>query len=381
MRNVLVSSCLFSLASSALIATEGVGYNPSYLPYGRTGANLYLEGDFLWMRAEGDGLGYAEVIEVKKESSGLTNRHIDTEDLNFTWDPGFRLAVGYTFPVNGWDLKGSWMSFYTVAKADLFQDRNISSSYVTAWNTNIYDLNQIFCMAQLDGATFHIEEQSAKGRWHWQLDDFSILLGKAYFPSPCFMMHPFMGVRAIYSRQKYKSDVDQLVTLSDPMDGDLTFEASPSSEAKNDFQAYGFQGGLEMRWLMSSCLHLFGTLSLSTVRGKVKSSFDEGQGGDFIILVDDIGINVNSLLLNNHVKNEFFDWKAVGDLSAGVRWTTPLIFCQGALSIFAAWEQHLYYNLNHFRPVTSPNVNLPNYTAPQGDLSLWGFSFGLSVDF
>jgi hypothetical protein len=371
-----------TIATFHLAYGEGdYGYNYSCLPTTSRVGTFYLSGEALFFRTDGEGLGFAQLIE---ETGGAADRVISVKDidLDFKWDWGYRFAVGYTCPINGWDLKGTWTHFCTDATACTYQDEPpISAIVSTAWNSNIYDLNHISCLEELDGASFYVEKQAANGLWQWRLDDISALLGKSFYPSPCFAMRPFIGLRGLYSSQEYRSHLNQIVTLAIPAEGDLSFEASPLGRSKCDFFAIGLQGGLEMRWFFASYCDLFGTCSISTVRGKVKTSFEEKQGGEFVILLDQNNINLNTLILSTNIHNEFYDYKAIGDLALGLRVGTPIGAGRTKISGFVAYEQHLYYHFNNFRPAAVPCKNPLTSTIPGGDLSLWGVSAGISVDF
>lgn len=370
------------LTSQAYCGEGDYGYNYSCLPTNSRLGTFYLEGAALFFHADGEGLGFADLIEVRTPGDGESISDIKGINLDFEWDFGYRATAGYTFPLNGWDFKGSWTHFFTDATAKLAQDHPpISALVFTAWNTSLFDLNDISCLEKLNGAHLTVESQEAKGAWRWTLEDFSLLIGKSYYPSPCFALRPFLGLRGLYSSQTYNSALDQVITIHVPSEGDLTFEAFPISRSKCQFQALGLQAGLDMRWFFATYCDLFASLAFSSIRGRVKSSFQEIQGGDFIVLIDHNDINLNTLVLDTGIQNHYYDWKTVSDLTAGLRVGMPLSACRMRVSGYIAWEQHLFYHFNNFRPVVVPNGSPVTSTISQGDLSLWGLSAGISVDF
>jgi hypothetical protein len=71
---------------------------------------VYVAADFLWWRAENHGYSYAFNRTENSWVQGKVMR------VNPSWDPGFRLALGWNAGYDQWDILAAWTWYYNKAK-------------------------------------------------------------------------------------------------------------------------------------------------------------------------------------------------------------------------------------------------------------------------
>lgn len=92
--------------------------------------NLSISGEFLYWRAFQSGL---DICVPRRVSDRITpSGHVTStfsgkgHDLDFRWDPGYRVGVRYGFACNEWDIAASWTHFHSHANGSGHRHWNIN---------------------------------------------------------------------------------------------------------------------------------------------------------------------------------------------------------------------------------------------------------------
>ncbi len=262
-----------------------------------------LEADLIYWKADVDGVGYAtkSLVEQANGSSGNVDTHIRVQTPQFSYDPGFRLGLGFQAPFDLYDVFVVWTRFSTLGK-DKAEGTLVFPDPVSG-NTVIVD--QIGLIKDLASVP---NEASAKcGIKNNVLD---VQLARGIAMSRSFFLRPYFGVRGVWSAIDWRIRVGRQLIALEPFNQDST-----QLKVKNDFQAVGGLVGLEMDW---SAPLGFGV----TIRGAgalVWGRSEEMTRQKYLVLPSE-----SSTVLSQDFKadNAFYCVKGILELFAGAFWET-----------------------------------------------------------
>jgi len=295
----------------------------------------FISADLLYWRAHQGGFVCGCMPEDTNnfiDSSGnvISTFRGHSKDLDFRWDPGFRLGTGYEFGDQSWDAAVYWTHFHT-----------------HAYNHHHHE--------------FH------KFRWKLDYDVIDVLLGYK-FCAESFTFRPFIGIRTALIDQRVKAN-SRMIEASAIDISSFSSSSSFSAESfinssssdfflseehnKDRFRGVGPLIGIEADWKFGCGFSLYACASVSTLYGHFNLRFD----------------GFNTFLGGTHIcykKSRIDSCQISTDLMLGIRWQQCL--CNNIqLTYQFALEQHRYYDHNH----------LGGY----GDLCLDGVSFSAGLSF
>ena len=289
----------------------------------------FVSAEFLYWRAFEDGL---DICIPQEESNFVTTDGFVTSrfvgkgrDINFKWDPAFRLGAGYAFGDNcgcdGWDVGVFWTHFHSHAHA----------SYACASHLN----------------------------WKLDFDVVDLVAGYDHKLNCCFGIRPFLGLRLARIDQKlHISEGDSSGSFSSFPSSSFPFsddELFVSSTVKNtqDFKGVGPILGLEADWNIGCGFSFYASADVAWLYGKYKIKFTDST--EFIDAFDFCEIS-------KHVDANV----AVGDAAIGIRWEK--CFCNDLrLLVQLGFEHHRYFDYNRLGDC--------------GDLSFDGINLGVGLRF
>lgn len=341
--------------------------------------------DFLWWKAEAEGLELGKEIFIERDGLNSTtgnyaNVFEDSKErsLKFDYDPGFRVGIWFSFPRKNWDVMCDWTQFHTTASACGFSrlDPNVppGNSYLAFfpyWET----LAQNF-------------PDNTHAKWKLDINLVDISFGRDYGVSTCFFLRPYFGLRFAQVNQQYK------VCSEAHQSGDFnsaSYIYSSRAKAKSDFAGIGPRLGcdaeLELCWGFS----LFGKAAGSLIYGRFDSHSHECFDNDdfFFYLFENFDEQAH------HSNN---DWRsrAITDLAIGLKYEH--CFCWGCkqypISLSASWEHHAFWDFEDFNFDSGifnnktkkvfnfgPYVNIFPSFEKRGNLFTQGLTVSLAVGF
>jgi hypothetical protein len=315
-------------ASTLLICTLASGREIEFKP-----GPFFFVAPLYW-KADGNGLGFA----IRSERADRLAPRSSVQNLDFDWDFGFQIALGYRIPHDEWRLMLELKHIHTNAHG--LEKVEEGEALFPVWTLP-------------DAAVSSVDKARAHWRLHLGLLDLSCT--KVWKVSSCFTLEPSIGIRSAWIRQKYNLDYEGGALVN-----------PESVRMKNKFWGIGPTGGIEGNWKILRHFTLFGEALFSFLSGEFYLHQDQDVFAD----------KMKSLGIHSIFKDSV--WTT--DFTAGLRWSHCY---QGALKRVAceiAWDQIFLYKQNQlmrFVNETAQGVFVSN----QGDLALIGVHIGARFDF
>jgi hypothetical protein len=155
------------------------------------GFNVVFSADFIYWTARMDGLGYA--------ASGVTSnkdpvpKKGSIKNIDWEWDPGFKVGLGVNLPYDGWDLIAEYTWLRTKSS-----DRS----------SGVHDF-----MGLWSNPSFVVGEETrlfAKAHTDLHFNVIDLELGRNFFVSRFLALRPFIGVKGTWQdydfRVKYQRE-------------------------------------------------------------------------------------------------------------------------------------------------------------------------------
>jgi hypothetical protein len=315
---------------------------------GKSSPNLYDGGffaraDFLYWRADEDGLEYGAEGNSDSRSSEMRAPKVQ-------WNPGFRVGVGYTFNRQDyWDLTVLWTHFQTHHSAAFHNHGDSSKLFVPWWGSDL-------------GAV----ASSASAHWTLIYNTYDLDLGRSYFVSKTFSVHPFMGLRGSTIDQRYHAHYNGLFDSG----------VIPTSfTAKNDFWGVGAHLGTGLEWY---CMNSFSLI---------------GQIGGSLLYANFHMKESSTIVSSSHTAISPFPHEQITTAATnvetmlGVQWETFFYQNKWRLVLGLKYEWNQWFSQNRLirgsRVASVTNTQTPAtlFNRESGNLTLQGASFQARLDF
>jgi hypothetical protein len=324
--------------------------NPPARPQVKHGADLFITADLLCWQAHEDGLPL--FVENKSTSSNLTNSK--AVGLNWDWNAGCRVGIGYNVPHDGWDLSLTWLHFNT--QANRYQK---AGSNQILWPSLTHPAELIGSSPSIGGGGF----QKTKAHWAMNLNQLDLDLGREFYVSKWLTLRPHVGLRNAWLNQHMKVSYNRLSNGA----GSFTSGIDDQIKMRTNFWGLGLETGLDTQWGLGCGWSIYGDASFAFLYG-----FHEPDRTDE---------------LSNGIKFKWvnMDWsfrgtRAIADLELGLRFDAWTDDERVHFRVQAGWEHHCYFNQNQFIHFVD-NSAIGNFVGNQGDLTLQGWTLSARLDF
>lgn len=287
----------------------------------------YTNVDFLWWRAKGS--------DWEVYSSELINSTSETVRANSEWNPGCRLEIGFSTPLN-WNVSALWTYYHN----ETFKRYNKSFS---------------------DGAPFSVvpivkPDNSGKQKIKYNTAD--IRLSSLCSWHNYFVVTPYMGLRGAWIKSK------EISTFGAKMQ---SFEILLISLIQlESFKGGGPQFGFNLNFKVpKSGIEFFGDICSSLLFGKQRAMVDS----DVIIMTIVFPWDLAK------TSDTFTELKFVLEMEAGARWKYLFDHERKAFSLHLSWNQNYWY---HLRSLSYTE----GFIAPgKENVMYYGFNFGLGLEY
>lgn len=292
-------------------------------PTGRCG-NWMVRADLLYLRACEGGFdqdcGPVEITDRFSSDDSVTSVIKNKRaHLNFKWDPGFRVGLGYDSAASCYNAGAYWTHFDTHAHNE--RDQN------------------------------HVD-------WNLNYDVVDAVISREFCRESCLSWTPFAGLRGAWVNQKLKK---KYVSHLNSCHGCNCSSSSSSSEErvkthkedKQDFYGYGPQIGLAANWRMECGFSLYGSIDTALLFGdfNIKSHVKEINSSTTTYCED---------------KDKHCACQAAVDAAVGLQWIKCI--CEKTyLELKLGLEHHRIFDYNQF--------------GGYGDLCLDGATFSAAFHF
>ena len=187
------------------------------------GLGFFITADFLWWKLYEGGTAY--LLRSKNNTGALPVKGI-VRHFNFDWEPGFKVGIGYLFELDGWDT-------------------NLEYTY---YNTHAHHSSSFHYLFPLIGDE-SLQLIKSKGHWNVHFQNLNFLLGRNYFLSRAFAVHPLFGLDAAWIEQHRRCHF--VTSSSDHI----------SLKSRNDFWGIGPILCLNSRYYMGKDYSVYGNVS------------------------------------------------------------------------------------------------------------------------
>ena len=323
--------------------------------------------DFLCWQADEDGLEYGTRMEAPPLIGQSSTTRTRVLDLNFDWDPGFRLGIGYLSDcLDCWAINLNWTRIRNRASASTSAqgvESQVGSvdTIISPWVNLLFELRF--------GAS------GASARWHLNYDVLDLDFGRECCLSNWFSFNPFIGFRVAWIDQHYQAKYNGVFILAENAP---TFTREVVFKAKNDFTGFGLRGGTELICHLTRCWHLFAQVSGSILRGKFRVSMqnlnDQGLGEG----------SIPPMPLDFTADESLWRVRLNFDEAVGIGWQTFFRCGQYRLRARVAYEMsqwlsqnQLFYTFYFRGQDTISSVPIRS----QGNLGFHGIRAGIQFDF
>ncbi len=325
--------------SGQMAAPQVMNTNFPARPPLKNALNLWVQGEALLWQAHEENLTYAYRTDA-------TESFTDLKTIDFKWDWGFRVALGYNAPRDGWDFSLMWTHIKNHSGNS--QHATDDALVLPAWQINDISLNGIL----LNGSA-----SRAKAHWNVNLDQVDFALGKEYYVGKYLTLRPNGGLRADWIFQKYDLTYVPLFAPSMPQ----------KIKMDNRYFGFGFFGGLDTDWMLGRGFSIYGMADFAILVG----FFD----------VDQKVTQTNpstGILQKGSMDNSFRCGRGILDTSLGLKWCHLFSKKSWGLTFKAGYEYHVYFDQNQFLLIANSQ---PKFFKPDGDLTYQGVALSGQIDF
>ena len=333
-------------------SSNGAMYSSAAPPF-KSGWGIIAFGDWLYWRANEEGLNYAvQSLEFAGRGfgPGIATRGIDgkVHHISPGYHSGFRIGASAVLPWDKWDLQLYWTSYHNDSDSSVKQ-----KPLQVAWPI-LLNINNIPLAL------------SAKADWKIHFNVLDLELGRSFFVAKHLSIRPFIGFEAAWIKQNLNADYFNITLFQF---GQVFPGDDISSRTRNHFSGYGLRGGLNTKWPLFWGISLMGNVSFSLLC----SDFDISQyeknihGSPRTSLKDDLHLTSQSL-----------------QMFAGICWEWQFMKNRCYFNLHAGWEQQIWFDqnqMNIFLNDSSLRANVGNTINQQGDLTLSGLTLGAAFGF
>lgn len=320
-------------------------YNPPAGAQVVGGYHIYAIGEFLWWKAEEDGLPFT--YKTNNPLGNSQENSIQLKEMDFDWDVGYRVGGGFNFRHDKWEVGFLWTHLNTESRTQ----------------SNAVDGDALFPYwvfpDGIAGMDFFAE---AKAHWKLFLNMGDLELSKEYFVGKRLSMRPFIGARTAWIDQEFNVEYKNVLFV-------LGQSLDDSVRMKSDYWGLGPRIGLGTQWWITKRFNIYGEAAIDLLYGEFNIKQKEQA------TIEPIDQQLEPL----HFKSLFHIARPITDLAIGFGWDSLFFDDRLHVGVKVGWEQHIFFDQNQFiRFVTSSITSL---LSNRGDLALEGLVASLRLDF
>ncbi len=214
-------------------------------PRVKNGMDLAIFADFIYWTARLDTLTYAKTGMGNLTTHQGPNKG-EVQSVDWTWDPGFKVGLGWSFCHGCWDMTLQYTWFYT----------NVGDSKRSQFLQPAFEIRT----PSFSGLTIPpFERAHAHFDLHYQVGDLE--LGRNYYVSRTLKLRPFVGVKGTWQKQDYNVFYEtipiQLLPQVPTFDYSVRFDHS--------LWGVGMRTGLNTLWQFSKIFSIYGNIALTAI--------------------------------------------------------------------------------------------------------------------
>jgi hypothetical protein len=286
-------------------------------PLVNNGADVYLTADFIWWKAQQDGVTFA-YTGYSGDQDVDTSKGSELEP-HFKYEPGFKVGLGVLCGHDNWDIFAQY-TWLNVPKHATKKSSDSDNLYSTLQNHHGSDEDALL---------------STTGEWGFKMNVLDLEMGRNFWISKRLTLRPHIGMKFSWLKQDW--DVSSTDLHNDEI-GSHTHDFDLSEFG------VGVRGGVNTAFYLWNKWSIFGDLDVTALWNDFKSSRKDTHTLD----------DVTSTPLNIHYHP--FTVTTVLEMALGLRFET--IFSKGRYMYMlqAGWEEQIWFNQGQFINLSSPNA-------------------------
>lgn len=307
-----------------------------------------MSADFIYWRAENQGNSFTYEQTDPKFGTG----HLFT--IPASWDPGFRVGIGWNTPTDCWDIFLNWTCYHNKAKTH-------KTTEITAASQGFWPL----WMGSKDTTFGPFAVASANWRLH--NNDIDLEMGRTLNLTKTLSIRPHMGVRAGWLHQKFNNHFSSVSPFSTEVTQIRIFR-------KSNFWGVGPRAGFNTEW---NWVHGFGVL------GKFSGAFLYGKSNMRITPQSIHLVEFGDLEFHNlrDITQNFTELLPTMQWMLGLEWGSLLgSNDQFYLNFNLCWETNYWWVQSSF-PVIFSDRSSPSPPSGTQSVSMEGITFNAVFDF
>ncbi|MEN9343610.1 MAG: hypothetical protein RLZZ453_397 [Chlamydiota bacterium] len=322
--------------------TETNMITPPVLPTVKTGADVFVTADFIYWKAESDGLDYAYTGGVPgggfNSQVNASNGHLKSP--TFTYEPGFKAGLGVLANHDGWDFYAEY-TWLSVASADtesvLLGDLTNPVQGTNSWG---YLGISPICT-------------QASASWQLRFNALDFELGRNFWVSKRLTLRPHTGFKFSWLQQEYSILSSNLI-----ISGDVTTGALTQSFELKQF-GIGIRSGLDTAYYLWNKWAIFSDFAITGMW----NSFDTSRKDLYQVFPGD------ALYTNVNVHQKPHTISSILEIDIGLRFET--VFGKGGYKYMlqAGWETQVWFSqekLIRFNTHTADDLTFEGLTIKTG---------------
>lgn len=324
------------------------GKNPSYPARPEKHPNaFFFTADFLYWRADLDG------IPIAVRSKTTPGTFIDRGkmiNMDFDWNPAFRVGIGGIIGEDSWDVKSEYTRYTS------HTDRSVHTSGTEA----LIPLWASLTNMNAGGLIVNEAASHASGHYNLNYNIADVELGRSYFVSRALSVRPFIGIRGAFIYQHIRFNYSGLTFAEDGEFSPLT------TKGKSNYQGGGIRGGFNLGWHFNRNWSFFSEISGSVLYGR----FDARES-----------MRTQNQSLTVNLQGDFNAARPNVELVLGLQWEAKFFKDRTRLSFGLGYEFIEWFLMNQFPRELEPGFISGNASRFHGDLGLQGGTFKARFEF
>ncbi len=291
--------------------------------------HLFLSAEFLYWEVGESDLSYA----LKAESTShapfgtFSMEPKDEKYMSATWEPGFRVGIGFNVPHDSWDIFLNYSRLHANTSSStsvppiegLIPDAPGISVLFDPWHNPA---------ATIITSTAPIFFNQIRAKWSLHYNVLDLTMGRKFWISQWLVLRPYTGLRGAWTDIKFNSRSIQ------NLGG--TFTLNCSKRFKNEFDGVGLLAGFQPSWQLTNSWSIYGDLNAALLWSRFKQIRKETTS------VDEEGESTADW--GSKIKDDWHGLQAVLGLAIGLGWDKT--FHQGRyhLAFNAGWESQIWFD-------------------------------------
>lgn len=319
---------LLGIAPHAFANTETPSKKPVYReitpnagPRVASGADLFFTADFLWWRAQQNGMVFGttgELISAPTAFGPLSEGRYAVVDYN--WEPGFKVGMGVNLSHDGWDLYAEYTWLHAHGSNQMSGPGPVVPGTVLP-----FGVTSSFPTAA-DRAT-------SQSTLHFNVIDLE--LGRNFYVSQFLSLRPHFGFKGTWQREdwntRYFGNSFQVNVNQGPP---VPLTGPYRLRQFNKYYGVGVRAGLDTAWHFTSNWSIFGDIAWTAMWSKYRLKR--------VDVVSDT--NAGQSQNNFRIHSDFYEVKYIGELQIGLRFEMWFYESAYHIQLQAGWEEQVWIN-------------------------------------